>query len=202
MQRAIDAGHMTPQFMAILRGATAAQLRGRIRRVQAQEPAVTERRAEAEARPADQHRRIARARFDHTRDEGGGVSSRWNGNDPPDPVEIQQARMVAAATGEPVVLYGNSFAGVDGTIGNPPRLLQLKAAPDAATLVHVIATAKQNAQTHGDRGLEVHVDARGLTLAQAAAVLQATPVTPGAWLRRVTIHVAGGAVELQSSGHL
>jgi hypothetical protein len=98
------------------------------------------------------------------------------------------------------VLYGNSFAGVDGTIGNPPRLFQLKSAPDASTLSRVIGVAKQNAQRHGDRDLELHVVASGLSLAEATEELRAHPVTHGEWLGRVVVHVREGQLPLPPSG--
>jgi hypothetical protein len=141
--------------------------------------------------------------YRHRRDEGGDVTTRWNGNDtdrPPE-VEIGQAKQIAKATGEPVVLYGNAFGGVDGTIGRPPRLLQLKAAHDAPTLVRVIRTAKENAQQFGDRGLEVHVLAPQLTLEKAQQALRAEPTTFGVWLGAVTVYVEGGGwFKLPESG--
>ena len=144
------------------------------------------------------------ARFDHDRDEGGGVTSRWSGDNvagEPSQREIGEAKTVAAATGKPIVLYGNNFSGLDGTIGTSPvRLLQLKSAQDGPTLIRVITEAKQNAQRHGDRNLEIHVLAPEISLAQATEALRATPVPYGSWLAEVVVHVRGGYFRLPASG--
>jgi hypothetical protein len=202
VQRMQRKGGLTPALKAELRGASADALRTKLRKEIDRQPGIQARRDAAEAAQKTNVPDPRQAGFDRERDEGGGVTARWNGADDqrPSEREIGEAKVVAAATEEPVVLYGNNFAGVDGTIGNPPRLLQLKSAPDAATLTTVIATAKQNAQRHGDRGLEVHVVAQGLTMDQAMAELQRNPVTFGAWLGRVVVHVQGGFIPLHSSG--
>jgi hypothetical protein len=194
---------MTPQLEAQLRAATAEDLRRRLGQAIVEQTRVDQERARGRHVQQTNVPDPRQARFDHERDEGGGVSSRWNGadNQRPSEREIAEAKEVADATGEPVVFYGNSFAGVDGTIGNPPRLFQLKTAEDGPTLIRVITEAKQNAQRHGDRGLEVHVLAREVSLAQATEELRRTPVPFGSWIGRVTVHVRGGHFEVPSSGH-
>jgi hypothetical protein len=193
---------MTPQLEALLRAASADDLRRRLRQAIADQPQVDQERARGRHVQQTNVPDPRQARFDHERDEGGGVTSRWNGDDDerPSEREIEEAKAIAKATGEPVVLYGNSFAGVDGTIGNPPRLFQLKTAQDGPTLIRVITEAKQNAQRHGDRGLELHVLATELSLAQATEELRRTPVPFGSWLGGVTVHVRGGHFKVPSSG--
>ena len=192
---------MTPQLEGQLRAASPDELRRRLRQMIAEQP-----RVDADRRRAEQiHETNApdprQARFDHEHDEGGGVTARWNGTNRPSADELEQAREIATATGDRVVVYGDSFAGVDGTIGTAPvRLLQLKTARDAATLVRVLNEAKQNAQRQGDRGLEVHIIARDLSLAEATQALRAAPVPYDSWLGRVTIHVRGGHFDVPSSG--
>ena len=187
---------MTEHLEGELRAASTDELRRRLQQAINEQPRVDEERRRAEQVRGSNAPDPRQAQFDHERDEGGGVTSRWNGNEPPSKREINQATEVAEATGEPVVLYGNNFSGIDGTIGaNPPRLLQLKSAQDGPTLIRVLTEARQNAQRHGDRGLDVHVLARELSLAQASDELRRTPVAFGSWLGRVTIHVRGGHFE-------
>jgi hypothetical protein len=210
-QRALDRfvdrqrrnGNMTPQLMDALRKSSADQLRKRLKTAIAEQPKIDAQREAAQRVNQANAPDPRGARFDHEHDEGGGVTSRWTGaaDQRPSSREVEEAKHVSGATGEPVVLYGNNFAGVDGTIGNPPRLFQLKSAPDAPTLSRVIMDAKQNAQRHGDRGLELHVVARGLTMDQVNGELQRNPVTFGAWLSRVVVHVQGGFIPVTSSGH-
>jgi hypothetical protein len=194
---------MTEHLEGELRAASTDELRRRLQQAINEQPRVDEERRRAEQVRGSNAPDPRQAQFDHERDEGGGVTSRWNGNEPPSKREVNQATEVAEATGEHVVLYGNNFSGVDGTIGaNPPRLLQLKSAQDGPTLIRVLTEARQNAQRHGDRGLEVHVLARELSLAQASDELRRTPVPFGSWLGRVTIHVRGGHFEVPPSGRL
>ena len=202
VDRAQRNGSLTTKLKDELRAASADQLRQKLSKEIAQQSKVEAKREAGQKAQQTNVPDPREAHFDHERDEGGGVTSRWSGADQqrPSDREIGEAKHVAAATGEPVVLYGNNFAGVDGTIGNPPRLFQLKSAPDAATLTRVITDAKQNAQRHGDRGLELHVVAQGLTMDQANEQLQRSPVTFGAWLGRVVVHVQGGFIPVRSSG--
>lgn len=193
---------LTPRLLDELKAADAEKLRQMLKGPIDEQPAVDAKREQGRRPQKTNVPDPRQAGFDNERDEGGNVTARWNGGDDerPSAREIGEAKDVAAAMVEPVVLYGNSFGGVDGTIGNPPRLLQLKSAQDGATLIRVIGEAKQNAQTFGDRGLEVHVLATGLTLAQATDALRASPVPFGSWLARVVVHVQGGRFDVSSSG--
>ena len=200
VQRVRMQPRMTPQLESQLRAASPDELRRRLRQAMAEQPQVDadrQRAAQIQDTNAPDPRQ---ARFDHDRDEGGGVTSRWNSKNRPSDRELAQAKDIAAATGDRVVIYGDSFGGVDGTIGAPPRLLQMKSAPDAAALVRVLNEAKQNAQRFGDRDLEVHIAAPDLTLAEATEALRKAPVPFGSWLARVTVHVRGGHFDVPPSG--
>ena len=200
VQRVRMQQRMTPQLESQLRAASPDELRRRLRQAMAEQPQVDadrQRAAQIQDTNAPDPRQ---ARFDHERDEGGGVTSRWNSKNRPSDRELAQAKDIAAATGDRVVIYGDSFGGVDGTIGAPPRLLQMKSAPDAAALVRVLNEAKQNAQRFGDRDLEVHIAAPDLTLAEATEALRKAPVPFGSWLARVTVHVRGGHFDVPPSG--
>ena len=75
-----------------------------------------------------------------------------------------------------------------------------QAAQDGPTLIRVITEARQNAQAHGDRGLEVHVVAPEVSLSQATNELRRNPVPYQSWLGRVVVHVRGGTFVVPSSG--
>ena len=59
-------------------------------------------------------------------DPRGDVHTR--SNDKP-PAEVDQGLRLNKNTGERVDLFGDDYPGIDGTIGQPPRPLQLKAVP-------------------------------------------------------------------------
>jgi len=195
-------GRDWPDFKALLERMNADELREKLTKSIGQQQAIEAEPAAAEKAQQANVPDRRQARFDHEHDEGGGVTSRWTGNDDKRPAarEIGDAKEVSAATGDPIVLYGNQFAGVDGTIGNPPRLFQLKSAQDGPTLVRVITEARQNAQAHGDRGLEVHVWAPEMSLSQATDALLRDPVPYQSWLGRVVVHVRGGYFVVPTSG--
>jgi hypothetical protein len=75
-----------------------------------------------------------------------------------------------------------------------------QAAQDGPTLIRVITEARQNAQAHGGRGLEVHVVAPEVSLSQATNELRRNPVPYQSWLGRVVVHVRGGYFVVPSSG--
>ena len=208
-QRALDGymmrTEMTPELEKKIKDFDAEQLRKFLKTAIINQPAEDRQRAEGRKPQRTNVPDPRRADFDHNDDEGGNVRSRWSGTNKaeqgPSPREIGEAKDVAEDTGEPIELYGNSFGGVDGTIGNPKRLYQQKSAPDVATLGRVIAEAKQNAQSFGDRWVEVHVVAPEISLSQATDYLRANPIPPyGSWLSRVVVHVRGGFFVVPSSG--
>jgi hypothetical protein len=75
-----------------------------------------------------------------------------------------------------------------------------RAAQDGPTLIRVITEPRQNAQAHGDRGLEVHVVAPEVSLSQATKELRRNPVPYQSWLGTVVVHVRGGYFVVPSSG--
>lgn len=109
----------------------------------------------------------------NTRDDGGGVRSRWNEN-PPSADEVAHAQQIARETGEPIELFGDAYQAIDGTIGRPPRPLQLKNPPQAgaagATEVYRLgAEARQNAIRTGFSDVEVRINAPNVSRTEVAA---------------------------------
>ncbi len=107
-------------------------------------------------------------------------------NKPPGAHEIAQAIEIAARTGEEVHLFGDTvngidYPGIDGTIGNPPRPLSLKAAvPEAnANLARKMASdAMRAARDSGYTHVEVHIEMPGRSIAQIKAAWDAPPPLP------------------------
>jgi hypothetical protein len=104
---------------------------------------------------------------------------------PPEPGEIAQAREIQARTGEPVHLFGDTpsgktYPGIDGTIGEPPRPLQLKelGGNDPAYLKVHAADAFESAAKHGYSKVEVHLRVKGSTIAEIKAAWQGRPAAP------------------------
>jgi len=91
--------------------------------------------------------------------------------------EIKQAVELSKRTGEEVHLFGDTpragdYPGIDGTIGNPPRPLSLKASGVGSRPGHVRWSAGQalaKAKASGYSKVEVHIDAPGHTVAQIKA---------------------------------
>src|SRR6185436_12695256 len=85
---------------------------------------------------------------------------------PPDQTEIDHAKRVQTAHGEPVTLFGDdvrheTYPAIDGTIGDPPRPLQLKTFgtnPEPYAARAAAMWALEQAQQYGVRGLEVHME--------------------------------------------
>ena len=88
---------------------------------------------------------------------------------PPSYREVVEAKRLSRHTGERVDLFGDDWEGIDGTIGHPPRPLQLKYVPEgqpSAEVLRVTGKAvEQAAKAHYTR-VEVSVDAPGLTVKQ------------------------------------
>ncbi len=107
---------------------------------------------------------------------------------PPGPHEIAHAQMIAAKTGEPVHLFGDtaakiSYPGIDGTIGNPPRPLSLKshsvdAIANSARFAAQEALAK--AKAHRYSQVEVEIWMPGKTVAEVRAAWDVKADLPGA----------------------
>jgi len=102
---------------------------------------------------------------------------------PPTEGEIAHAREIQARTGEPVHLFGDtpsgkSFPGIDGTVGEPPRALQLKNLEDPGYLKVDAADAFQRAADHGYTNVEVHLRVKNSTVAEAKAAWDAPPAHP------------------------
>ncbi|HJU01091.1 MAG TPA: hypothetical protein VJ966_07790, partial [Actinomycetes bacterium] len=109
-----------------------------------------------------------------TRAGGDDVWIRWD-DSPPTPKEIGEAAELAAKTGERVDLFGDNYQGIDGTIGRPPRPLQLKglqASDPPAEAVRVAQDALENARGHYSN-LEVNIQAPGATVEQVKAAFNA-----------------------------
>ncbi|MEU5342944.1 DUF4157 domain-containing protein [Streptomyces sp. NPDC020766] len=129
-------------------------------------------------------------------DRGGDVSIRW---DKTEPSEIAQAQRLAERTGEHVELFGDSYEGIDGTIGNPPRPLQLKAHAAAdANPVEMAQKALENAKGAPYTRVEVSIEAPAVTRAQARkafARVDPKTITDGASVSRVRVWCKDGVYE-------
>ena len=140
------------------------------------------------------------------REGGADVWSRWN-DVQPSGKEIGEATRLNQRTGERVDLFGDTFPGIDGTIGRPPRPLQLKGVPASEgieNIPRVAGEALENARGHGFSRVEVSVEAPGRTVAQVreAFVKNPTPwtkdpgrLTRGTGVTRVRIWCDDGVFE-------
>jgi hypothetical protein len=109
-------------------------------------------------------------------------------NVPPEAADIPHAEALAKAKGEPVHLFGDtaskqSYPGIDGTIGNPPRPLSLKshsldANAGSARFAAQEALAKAKAQ--GYTQVEVSIEMPGKTVAEVKAAWDVKADVPGA----------------------
>jgi hypothetical protein len=181
-----------------LKTASADQLRAMTRRYM--DPAT---RAQVEADQAQQGRAQAtnasdplEPTFANTRDEGGGVTSKFN-ETPSSPAEITQAKAIAARTGEKVTLFGDGYPKIDGTIGEPPRPLSLKEAPRTAEGPAINRRVAEDAYTkaQGYSDVEVHITSE-YTVAEVEEAFNA-PGAQGTFLdgsivRRVVIWCTDG----------
>jgi hypothetical protein len=105
---------------------------------------------------------------------------------PPDAHEISQAVELSRRTGEEIHLFGDTasgynYPGIDGTIGEPPRPLQLK---DAAVQAHpnlarkMAGDALLKAKDAQYTKVEVHIKMPGSTIAEVRAAWDAPPPLP------------------------
>jgi hypothetical protein len=125
------------------------------------------------------------------------VETRWN--DTP-PAEVDQGVRLSAKTGEKITLFGDDFPGIDGTIGKPPRPLQLKAVPateDISNIPRVAGDALKKARAHGFSRVEVSIEAPGRTVTEVKAAFNANPTafTDSIGVSRVRIWCRDGVFE-------
>jgi hypothetical protein len=189
------AGTLSPEFDTRLKAATPDQLRAMARRYMQAQRGVADDQAQqgrAEATNASDPLDPAFA-HDGARD---GVKWKFNENRPSD-VEIDQARDIVQATGEPVTLFGDGYPKIDGVIGDPPRPLSLKGAPRTAEGPainrRVAVDAYTKAQGYGD--VEVHITSE-YTVAEVEQAFDA-PGARGTFLdgtvvRRVVVWCTDG----------
>jgi hypothetical protein len=198
-------GGLSPEFEAKLRSATPDGLRRFAQReIAAQADVEASQAAQARAQATNQSDPL-RPAMGTPLDEGDGVRVRFN-ESPPLGTEVTQAKLVAGQTGEPVELFGDGYRGIDGTIGDPPRPLQLKGPPASlgpAEVYRNAVVARTKAIKNGFSNVEVHIIADGLPKAHVAAEF-AHPSVPGTYLDgagsgKVVIHCAGGEVYLPPS---
>ena len=107
---------------------------------------------------------------------------------PPEAADIPHAEAIAKAKGEPVHLFGDtaskqSYPGIDGTIGNPPRPLSLKRHSHAANAGSARFAAQEaliKAKAQGYTQVEVSVAMPGKTVAEVKAAWDVKADVPGA----------------------
>lgn len=202
------AGNLTPQFEARLMQMTPDQLRRVAAREIGQQAAVeAAQAAQARANATNQSNPLDPVMAHPPQDVGGNVRIRYN-EVPPSQAEIAQAQTIARATGEPVELFGDGFGGIDGTIGRPPRPLQIKGPPQAgpagaAAVYDSAVIAHEKAVRFGFRDVETHIVAPNVTRAEVAAAF-ARPGNPGTYLgggavRRVVVHCRNGEIYVPPS---
>jgi hypothetical protein len=130
-------------------------------------------------------------------DRGGNVSTRWD-NAESSLKEIGEARRLARETGEHVELFGDNYQGIDGTIGKPPRPLQLKGdVKPGADAVGMAQEALKNAKGHYTR-VEVSIEVPAVTRAQARqafAKVDPSTITDGVTVSRVRVWCKDGVYE-------
>lgn len=106
---------------------------------------------------------------------------------PPSQAEIAAAQEIAARTGEEVHLFGDTaskvtYPGIDGTIGNPPRPLSIKAHSldaNAGSARFAAQEAVVKAEANGYTQVEVEVSMPGKTVAEVKAAWDDGPTRPG-----------------------
>ena len=129
-------------------------------------------------------------------------NSRWN--DTP-PAEVDEGVRLNANTGEKIDLFGDDFPGIDGTIGNPPRPLQLKAVPaseDIENIPRVAGDALKKARAHGFSRVEVSIEAPGRTVAEVRPRSKPTrPLHRQLGVGRVRVWCTDGVFEPTSFRH-
>jgi type III secretion translocon protein HrpF len=133
---------------------------------------------------------------------------------PPDTHELNQAKKLATARGEEVHIFGDdaagrSYPGIDGTIGNPKRPMQLKFVPastDASAARSMAQGALEHAQHTGMKNVEVFIEVEGKTRAQVAASWNGPltgnsppplgPTLDGSSVKRIEIQAQDGRMEV------
>jgi hypothetical protein len=128
---------------------------------------------------------------------GADVWARWN--DVP-PAEIGEGVRLNARTGERIDLFGDTFPGIDGTIGRPPRPLQLKHVPQSEAISNIPRVAEDaltKAREHGFSRLEVSIEAPGRTVAEVRDAFARHPskFTDSVSVSRVRIWCKDGVYE-------
>jgi len=106
---------------------------------------------------------------------------------PPNEAEIIAAQQMARRTGEEIHLFGDtaskvSYPGIDGTIGDPPRPLSIKAhSPDAnaGSARFAAQQALIKAKANGYTQVEVEISMPGKTVAEVKAAWDVGPTRPG-----------------------
>ena len=106
---------------------------------------------------------------------------------PPSQAEIAAAQEIATRTGEEVHLFGDTaskvtYPGIDGTIGNPPRPLSIKAHSvdaNAGSGRFAAQEALVKAKTNGYTQVEVEISLPGKTVAEVQAAWDVGPTRPG-----------------------
>lgn len=98
-------------------------------------------------------------------------------------VEFEHAKLIQTRTGEPVHLFGDTpsgktYPGIDGTIGEPPRPLQLKNLADPSYLKVHASDAFEAAAKHGYDKVEVHLRVKDSTIAEIKAAWEGKPGHP------------------------
>ena len=102
---------------------------------------------------------------------------------PPDPTEIQHGQQIQSRTGEPVHIFGDTpsnqtYPGIDGTIGEPPRPIQFKDVRGPQWLKVNAHDAFQNALKFRYSNVEVYLRIPESTVAEAKAAWDAEPGHP------------------------
>lgn len=109
----------------------------------------------------------------------GNVTIRYENALPAD-FEVDQAKKLQAYKGEDLVLFGDtalkqSYPGIDGTLGSPPRPMQLKHIPPndpafpPSSVRGTAMGALEKARAAGIHHVEVYIQVEGYTLAEVEA---------------------------------
>lgn len=130
---------------------------------------------------------------------GTDVWVRYN-KTPPSLKEIGEATRLSKATGERIDLYGDTYPGIDGTIGGRP--LQLKGVPSggptgAAEVADSAIGAFTKAKGNGYSRVEVSIEAPSLTKAEVQKALngRTAPYVDGVTVQRLRIWCKDGLLE-------
>ncbi|ADJ49060.1 hypothetical protein AMES_7235 [Amycolatopsis mediterranei S699] len=201
-------GNLSPQFETKLKAMTPDQLRRVAAREMGQQIKVeAAQEAQSRANATNQSNPLDPQMAHPPQDVGGNVRIRYN-ELPPSNSEIAQAQGIARSTGEPIELFGDGFGGIDGTIGRPPRPLQLKGPPQAGQAGAAVAyesavVAHEKAVRFGFSDVETHITAPNVTRAEVAAEFarQGKPASyvGGGAVRRVVVYCKNGEIYLPPS---